>query len=74
ARAAFAEAVRLDPELDLTSVPTFWQLERGGHEAAILAYEAAGREHDAMALAARLREVYRPRLVPAARMASVQGR
>jgi len=74
ARSAFAEAVRLDPELDLAAVPTFCQLERGGHEAAVLAYEDAGRDHDAMALAARLREVYRPRLLPAARLASPRGR
>lgn len=63
ARAAFAEAARLDPALDLTTVPTFWALERGAHEAAIAAYEETGRRRDALVLAARLEHVYRPRLV-----------
>lgn len=63
ARAAFADAARLDPALDLTSVPTFWHLERGAHEAAVDAYEQTGRSREAVALEARLRQIYRPRLL-----------
>lgn len=63
AQTAFADAVRLDPALDLTSIPTFWDLERGAHEIVIRAYEETGRQPDAQALAARLRQTYRPRLV-----------
>jgi len=63
AEAAFEEAARRDPHLDLTAIPTFWQLERGAHEAAIHAYDAAGRQRDAQELTARMRNVFRPRLV-----------
>lgn len=63
AEAAFAEAIRLDPTFDPTTMPTFWDLERGGHEAVVGAFHAAGRPRDAEALAARLRRTYRPRLV-----------
>ena len=63
AEAAFAEALRLDPTFDPTTMPTFWELERGGHEAVVGAFLAAGRPRDAEALAARLRRTYRPRLV-----------
>lgn len=63
ARVAFADAARLDPALDLTSVPTFWHLERGAHEAAVDAYEQTGRSREAVALEARLRQIYRPRLL-----------
>ena len=63
AEAAFAEAVRLDPALDLASVPTFWDLQRGGQEAAVRAYEEAGRIRDAAVLGARVRYTFRPRLV-----------
>lgn len=72
ARSAFVEAARLDPALDLTTVPTFWLLERGAHEAAIAAYEETGRGRDALLLTARLEQVYRPRLVPATRSAATQ--
>ena len=67
ARSAFAEAVRFDPALDLTAIPSFWNLERGGHEAAVGAYEEAGRRREATALSARVRQTYRPRLVSSRR-------
>lgn len=70
AAAAFAEALRLDPTLDLTSVPAFWDLERSGHEAAVRAYEEVGREREALILAAKLRRTFRPRL---ARVSSRRG-
>lgn len=63
AQAAFTEAAQLDPTLHLDSVPTFWNLERGAHEAAVGAYEEAGRTHDAAMLASRLRTTFRPRLL-----------
>lgn len=63
AQAAFTEAARIDPALRLEAVPTFWELERGAHEAAVRAYETAGRTYDASMLASRLRTTFRPRLV-----------
>lgn len=63
AEAAFAAALRLDPALDPTTIPTFWELERGGHEAVVGAYQAVDRTGDAATLSARLRRTYRPRLV-----------
>jgi hypothetical protein len=63
AQSAFTEAVRLDPELCLESVPTFWDLERGAHEAVVRAYSEAGRTYEASMLASRLRTTFRPRLV-----------
>ena len=74
AQAAFAEAARLDPALDLTTIPGFWELERGGHEAAARAYDEIGRGREATALAARLRQTYRPRLVPGRRDAAATAR
>lgn len=59
----FAEAARLDPELDLTTIPGFWALPRGAHDAAAFAYERADRERDAWRLRAVIRRTYRPRLV-----------
>ena len=70
AQAAFAEAATLDPLLALESIPTFWDMERGAHEAAVRAYIAAGREREATYLASRLRTTFRPRLVPAPTPAS----
>jgi hypothetical protein len=61
----FADAARLDPELDLTTVPGFWTLPRGAHDAAAVAYERAERERDAWRLRAVIRRTYRPRLLPA---------
>lgn len=61
ARQAFSDAARLDPDLDITRVPTFWSLERGAHEAAISAYNDAGRTGDAAVLRARVQSTYRPK-------------
>ena len=61
AKAAFAEAARLDPLLDLTRTPAFWKLERAAHEAAIDAYLQAGRERDAAVLRARVQSTFRPK-------------
>ena len=62
----FAEAATLDPRLDLATIPNFWNLPRGGQQAAIDAYELAGRERDAAMLTARIRKTYRLRLVSSA--------
>ena len=59
----FAEAARLDGELDLTTIPGFWTLPRAAHDAAADAYEKADRERDAWRLRAVIRRTYRPRLV-----------
>jgi hypothetical protein len=61
ARSAFAEAARLDPLLDLTRTPGFWNLERAAHEAAIDAYGDVARDRDAAVLRARVRSTYRPK-------------
>jgi len=61
AGAAFTEAARLDPDLDLTRTPAFWRLERAAHEAAIDAYVRAGRERDAAVLRARVQSTFRPK-------------
>jgi hypothetical protein len=61
ARAAFAEAAGLDPQLDLTRTPAFWKLERAAHEAAIDAYLQTGRERDAAVLRARVQSTFRPK-------------
>jgi hypothetical protein len=61
AGAAFTEAARLDPVLDLTRTPAFWTLERAAHEAAIDAYVQAGRERDAAVLRARVQSTFRPK-------------
>jgi hypothetical protein len=58
----FTEAATLDPRLDLATIPSFWNLPRGGQQAAIDAYELAGRERDAAMLIARVRRHFRPRL------------
>lgn len=63
ARRFFTEAATLDPRLDLATIPNFWSLPRGGQQAAIEAYELAGRERDAAMLIARVRRTFRPRLV-----------
>ena len=61
AGAAFTEAARLDPALDLTRTPAFWKLERAAHEAAIDAYQRSGRERDAAVLRARVQSTFRPK-------------
>ena len=65
ARTWFVEALRLDPRLDLATIPHFWHLPRGGQEAAVEAYELSGRDHQAAVLAAMIRRTFRPRLVRA---------
>ena len=67
AQRAFTEALQLDSALDLATVPSFWKLERAGHEAAVRAYETVGRGRDAAILASQVRTTFRPRLVPSTR-------
>jgi hypothetical protein len=62
ARDAFATAAR-DASIDLTAIPGFWDLSRGGMVAAVRAYEDVERFRDASALEARIRLKYRPRSV-----------
>lgn len=56
----FARAA-LCPEIDLSAVPGFWQLDRSAMMTAVEAYERAGRIRDAAALNAHIRSMYRPR-------------
>ncbi|MGH2560827.1 MAG: hypothetical protein ACRDJH_17320 [Thermomicrobiales bacterium] len=63
ARDLFAEAATLDPALDLSTVPSFWNLPRHGQQAAVEGYEVAGREDDAVVLASELAYTFRPKLV-----------
>lgn len=74
AQSAFVEAARLDPTLDLTRIPGFWRLERAAHEAAIDAYDEAGRARDAAVLRAQVRSTFRPKPVrtPMAALATVK--
>ncbi len=64
ARTAFAIAAG-ESTLDLTAIPGFWDLSRGGMLAAVRAYEDAERFRDASALGARIRLKYRPRSISA---------
>lgn len=64
ANTAFGEALSLDPKLDLSELPTFWDLPRAGCEAAVQAYRDAGLASEATTLNARLRQSLRPRSVP----------
>lgn len=66
ARTAFATAAA-EPSIDLTAIPGFWALSRGGMQAAISAYEDVERYRDAASLEATIRLKYRPRIaeVPA---------
>ena len=72
ARDQFADAIRLDPALDLTMIPKFWDLPRGGHEAVVAALELVERRRDAARLSAIIERKYRLRLMPspAARVGS----
>lgn len=65
AQTTFASAARLDPRLDLALLPSFWNLSRRAHEAAVAALRDANRERDAVALTATLRTRFRPRPVRA---------
>jgi hypothetical protein len=60
----FAYAVQLDPALDLTSVPKFWDLPRAAHDTAVAALDQAGRCRDASRLLAIINRRYRPKLLP----------
>jgi hypothetical protein len=71
AQTAFTEAARLDPDLDLTRIPGFWRLERAAHEAAIDAYDEAGRARDAAVLRAQVRSTFRPKPVRASQLAAL---
>lgn len=64
ARVAFALAA-VEPSVDLTAIPGFWDLSRAGMTAAVGAYEDVERIREAAALGARIRLHYRPRTVSA---------
>ena len=65
AQTTFASAARLDPMLDLALLPTFWNLPRRAHEAAVASLHDANRGRDAAALMATIRTRFRPRAVRA---------
>jgi hypothetical protein len=64
AQTAFTEAAHC-PELDLTTIPTFWRLTRAGQDAATQAYQEVGRDRDALVLATALDSTFRPHPLPA---------
>jgi len=59
----FAQAADLDPGLDLTTVPRFWDLPRAAHDCAVAALEQVGRKREASRLLAIVNRRFRPRLV-----------
>jgi tetratricopeptide (TPR) repeat protein len=59
----FAQAAGLDPELDLTTVPRFWDLPRAAHDCAVAALEQVGRNREASRLLAIINRRFRPKLV-----------
>jgi hypothetical protein len=61
----FREAADLDPSLRLSDVPTYWNLARPGHEAAVKALRRAGRTREASLLASEIDYRHRPHLVRA---------
>ncbi len=63
ARALFGEALSHDPGLDLSQIPTFWKLPRGGQDAAVEAYQDAGMQKEAKVLSSNLNYHFRPKLV-----------
>jgi hypothetical protein len=65
ARDQFVHAIKLDPCLDLTSIPHFWALPRGAHNAAVAALEVVDRHREAARLAAIIERRFRPRAIPA---------
>ena len=73
ARDAFSIAAE-DSGLDLTAIPGFWDLSRGGMQAAVFAYEDVERFRDAAALGARIRLMYRPRSLSSIPAAPVRRR
>jgi len=62
ARSAFAMAAS-EPTINLTAIPGFWDLPRGGMLAAVRAYEDVKRFREASALGAQIRLKYRPRSI-----------
>lgn len=83
AAAEFFLMAAREPLIDFGEVPGFWHLTRRAMQAAIDAYEEAGRLRDASAMTARIRIVFRPRplrqprLLPAhlpSRISSTGGR
>jgi hypothetical protein len=63
ARSLFGEALSFDPALDLSQIPTFWKLPRGGQDAAVGAYQDAGMQKEAKILSSNLNYHFRPKLV-----------
>jgi hypothetical protein len=63
ARALFGEALAHDPRLDLSRIPTFWKLPRGGQDAVVGAYHDAGMVKEAKILSSNLNYHFRPKLV-----------
>ncbi|MFL5759313.1 MAG: hypothetical protein ACJ789_06220 [Thermomicrobiales bacterium] len=63
ARTLFGEALLLDRALDLSQIPTFWKLPRGGQDAAVDAYHDAGMQKEAKLLSSNLNYHFRPKLV-----------
>ena len=59
----FAQAAELDPELDLTTVPKFWDLPRAAHDSAVAALDQAGRGREASRLLAIINRRYRPKIL-----------
>jgi hypothetical protein len=64
ARETFGDAIRLDPDLDLSRLPSFWKQPRQTHDCVVDALYDADRTRDAAALIANLRTRFRPRLLP----------
>jgi hypothetical protein len=58
----FLQAVS-EAAIDLTAMPSFWQMPRGAIVAAAEAYDRVGRLREASALQARVRTELRPRNV-----------
>ena len=63
AQEQFAYAVQLDPALDLTSVPKFWDLSHAAHDSAVAALDQVGLGRDASRLLAIINRRYRPKLL-----------
>jgi len=64
ARETFGDAIRLDPRLDLSRLPSFWNMPNQTHDAVIEALYDTERTRDAASLIADLRTRFRPRLLP----------
>lgn len=71
ASAWFLQAVSVH-DIDLTEIPSFWQMPRAAIESAAVAYECVGRFREAAMVQARLRSEFRPRNVVALRLESTE--